>query len=106
MSVIDTSLLIERVNEGKIVNEDITFITLIEYPMITEYKKFSGDVIYPEKEDLDLALELQNKLRKKGRMKNASDLIIAAICINDNEELLTNDGDFDDIADVSDLKVT
>ena len=73
--------------------------------MLLEYERFSGKVLYPELDDLELALELQKRLKEKGRMKNASDLIIAATCINHNENLLTSDSDFDDIATVSDLEV-
>ena len=105
MSIIDTSLLIDVVSGGKSVHENISFITVIEYPMILEYEKFYGKIFYPDEKDFILALELQRKLRKVGRMKNASDLIIAAMCINNKEGLMTNDSDFDDIADVSDLKI-
>lgn len=38
-------------------------------------------------------------------MKGSSDLIIAAVCINAGEPLLTLDEDFDEIRKVSDLKV-
>ena len=57
-------------------------------------------------EDLNFAVELQNKLRKIGRMKGSADLIIAAVCINKDEPLLTSDSDFDDIQRVSDLKLS
>ena len=42
---------------------------------------------------------------KSGRPKPFSDLLIAAICINRNEELITNDEDFKDIANISNLKL-
>lgn len=106
MSVIDTTLVIERVSEGKAIRENATIITVIEYPMILEYKYFYGKIFYPEEEDLNFAVELQNKLREIGRMKGAADLIIAAICINKDEPLLTNDSDFDDIQSVSGLKLS
>lgn len=38
-------------------------------------------------------------------MKGASDLVIAATCINYGESLLTLDSDFEEISKVSDLKV-
>ena len=103
MVIIDTSLLMERVGDGKIINEAVTFITVIEYPMILEYGKFHGKIFYPDMQDFILALKIQGKLRKVGRMKGASDLVIAAICINNNERLSTIDDDFNDIADVSNL---
>lgn len=104
MSIIDTSILIDKVSEGKIVSDNITVITLIEYPMILEYKNFSGKVFYPDEKDFNLSPELQQGLRKEGRMKGASDLI-AAICINNNEKLLTSDRDFDDLSKISKLKL-
>ena len=74
MNIIDTSLAIDRVAEGKAIREDITVITAMEYPLILEYKNFYGRIIYPEKEDLDLAVELQSKLGKRGAMKGAETL--------------------------------
>ncbi len=106
MTVIDTNLVLERVSEGKAIHENTTIITVIEYPMILEYKYFYGKIFYPEAGDLNFAVELQNKLRKIGRMKGSADLIIAAICINKDEPLSTNDSDFDDIQSVSDLKLS
>jgi len=38
-------------------------------------------------------------------MKGAADLVIAATCINNDAELVTNDGDFKDVAGVSDLRI-
>ena len=106
MTVIDTNLVLEKVSEGKAIREDTTIITVIEYPMLLEYKYFYGRILYPEAEDLNFAVELQDKLRKIGRMKGSADLIIAAICINKGEPLLTNDSDFDDIQSVSDLELS
>ena len=54
---------------------------------------------------MDLAIELQMKLRAKGKPKPFSDLLIAAICINRDEELVTKDTDFEDIAEVSVLRL-
>jgi hypothetical protein len=105
MSIIDTSILIERVGDGKAVSENISAITLIEYPMISGYGRFSGKIFYPDKADFDLALELQERPREEGRMKGAADLIIAATCINNNEKLIANDSDFVDISRVSKLKL-
>ena len=45
-------------------------------------------------------------VRKIGKPKPFSDLLIAAMCINRGEELLTGDMDFKDIERVSELKVT
>jgi len=56
-------------------------------------------------EDYELAYKLQLKLMKAGKPKPFSDLLIAAICINRNEELIINDEDFKDIANISNLKL-
>ncbi len=52
-----------------------------------------------------MAIELQRRLRKVGKTKPFADLLIALICINRKEELITKDRDFLDIAEVSNLKV-
>ncbi len=105
MNVIDTSLLIERISEGKPIDEDVCMISVIEHPTLLEYARFHGDVLYPDLEDFELALDIQRKLRERGRMKGASDIIIAATCINSGESLLTGDSDFEEISKVSNLKV-
>lgn len=105
MAVIDTSLLIERMNEGKKIDEKICIISVVEHPTILEYAKFQGKVLYPDLTDFELALDLQRRLRRIGKMKGASDLIIAATCMNAGESLLTSDQDFEEISNVSDLKV-
>jgi predicted nucleic acid-binding protein len=105
MSIIDTSLAIDRIAEEKAIEENITIVTAIEYPVILEYKGFTGKVIYADKNDLDLALKLQFRLRERGTMKGAADLIISAIAINKGEALLTADNDFSDISEVSNLRL-
>jgi hypothetical protein len=105
MNVIDTSLLTERIKEGKPIHEDIILISLIEYPTLLEYSGFHGKTIEPELVDLKFAHELQKRLAARGRMKGAADLIIAATCIHLGAKLLTRDRDFEDIRKVSDLNV-
>ncbi len=73
--------------------------------MLLEYAGFHGTILYPDLQDLQLALELQNKLKEIGHMNGASDLIIAATCTNYGETLLTLDHDFEEISKVSRLKV-
>lgn len=43
---------------------------------------------------------------KNGKPKAFSDLVIASISINRAEELVTKDRDFEDISEISDLKLT
>ena len=70
-----------------------------------DYKKFYGKVLIIERADVLLAIELQKRLRMVGKLKCFADLLIASICINRNEELITRDEDFLDIEKVSNLKV-
>ncbi len=70
-----------------------------------EYQKFFGKVIVIERKDILLSIELQRRLRAIGKPKPFADILIASICINRNEELITKDKDFLDIAKVSKLKV-
>jgi predicted nucleic acid-binding protein len=106
LTIVDTSLLIERISEGKPIDEKVSMISVIEHPMVLDYSLFHGKVLYPDLRDFELAVELQRKLRAKGMMKGSSDLIIAASCINNHERLLTLDRDFEEISKISGLKVT
>ncbi len=87
------------------IDEAVTIVTIAEFPSLLEYSKLEGSVVYPTRSDLDLAVELQLKLKNKGRLKPFSDLLIAAMCINRNEELVTRDTNFNEIAEISKLKV-
>jgi len=66
----------------------------VEYPPIMEYQKFFGKVIAIERKDILLSIELQRRLRAIGKPKPFADLLIASICINRNEELITKDKRF------------
>lgn len=105
MSIIDTSLVIERIKVNEQIDESICMVTAVEYPPVLEYSRFNGKVLSPDLSELRLAVLLQKDLRRIGRAKNAADLIIAATCINHNEGLLTIDSDFEDIAKVSELQI-
>lgn len=103
--IIDTSLVINRIRRRKIIEESITIITLIEYPPIIEYAGFNGDIIFPTMKDYFTAYDIQRRLMQKGRMKGFADILIASIAINNGEELMTDDEDFRDIAEISSLKL-
>ena len=92
--ILDTSVVIDRVKRGKEITENITSITLIEYPPIASYKKFFGNVYFVSEEDQILAVSLQIRLRKIGMPMSASDLLIAAVCIRTGELFMTYDEDF------------
>lgn len=98
-------MVIARIKERRKIDEDLTVVTLAEFPPLLEYKKLYGNVIYPRRGDFDSTVETQQKLRNIGKPKPFSDLLITAICVNRNQELLTKDKDFQDIAQVSNLKV-
>ena len=51
-------------------------------------------ILFPDVADFMLAHKTQNKLVKLGKAKAFADLLIASICINRNEELITRDEDF------------
>ncbi len=103
--IIDTNIVIERFKAKEEIHENITIITAMEFPPILSYAKFYGTVYTIRPEDQVLAIKIQRKLRIIGKPKSVPDLLIASICINRNEELLTKDKDFLDIARVSKLKV-
>ncbi|AEA13004.1 putative nucleic acid-binding protein, containing PIN domain protein [Thermoproteus uzoniensis 768-20] len=65
--ILDTSAVIERVRARRPVTEDITAVTLVEYPKIVYYKHFSGGVIFPIYEDYMVAHRLQLALIGLGR---------------------------------------
>jgi len=105
MVVLDTNMVIERVKKREKISENITAVTFVEYPKIVYYKKFRGKIVFPTTYDFILAHKIQEELMRIGKPKSFADLLIASICVNRNEELITKDTDFSDIAKVSNLKV-
>ncbi len=105
MVILDTSIVIERVRRKEEISEGITIVTVVEFPRVLEYKGFRGTIYFPEPEDFWLAYDIQRKLCKVGKAKSFADLLIAAICIREDDVLITKDRDFADIAEVSQLKV-
>ena len=47
------------------IDEMVTVVTIVEFPSVLEYAKFQGSIIYPTRNDMDLAVELQLKLKKQ-----------------------------------------
>lgn len=92
--ILDTSIVIEKVKKKEEINENITSITLIEYPPIKDYEKFKGKIYFINEKDQIQAIIIQTKLRELGHPTSVGDLLIASICINRNEILLTKDKDF------------
>ena len=75
MTILDTSIVIDRVKSRKPINEDITVVTLVEYPKIVYYKYFYGGVVFPIRQDFILAYKLQLELFKLGKPQAFSDLL-------------------------------
>ncbi|BAD84365.1 predicted nucleic acid-binding protein, containing PIN domain [Thermococcus kodakarensis KOD1] len=105
MVVLDTNVVIEKVRKGEEISENITGVTFVEFPRIVRYSKFRGDVLFPVLDDFILAHKLQEKLLERGTPRGFADLLIAAICVNRGEELITHDSDFLEIAQVSNLRL-
>jgi len=103
--IVDTNIAIDKFKKKEDIHENITIITAIEFPPILSYDGFHGTVYTIKPEDQVLAIRLQRLLRQIGKPKSVPDILIASICINRNEELITKDKDFLDIARVSSLKV-
>jgi len=74
----------------------------VEFPPVLKYSKFSGRVIYPMQRDYETAYQLQKNLGRLGDLnpKPFSDLLIASMCLNREEELITSDEDFRDISNI------
>ncbi len=94
MTILDTSIVIERVRDKKPISEDITAVTFVEYPRIIFYKYFYGGIIFPIRDDFILAHKIQLELLRAGRQQAFADLLVASIAVNRNEELVTRDRDF------------
>ncbi|MEM2587935.1 MAG: type II toxin-antitoxin system VapC family toxin [Candidatus Bathyarchaeia archaeon] len=101
MTILDTSVAVERAKSRRPINEDITAVTLVEFPRIVYYKLFSGRVIFPIRHDFMLAHRLQLGLLELGKPQALSDLLVASIAINREEELITRDQDLEVISNVA-----
>ncbi|MDK2372678.1 MAG: DNA-binding protein [Candidatus Korarchaeota archaeon] len=98
--ILDTSSVILRVSRGREVEGNITSITLIEYPPVRLYGKFRGKIYFLTEADQLRAASLQERMRSLGKPMSAADLLVAAVCLNRDEELLTTDEDFLSILEI------
>ena len=105
MVVLDTGVVLDRVRLGQEIPENVSIVSVIEWPPLLKYAKFSGRVYYPRLDDFRVAYEIHERLYREGKMKGFADLLISAICVNRNEKLVTKDSDFNDLAEASDLEV-
>ena len=92
VTILDTCVAIGR-KEGL-----ITAITAIEYPTAV---RFDFDILWPDNEDLQKAIELAASLYAIGKPVPASDLIIASMAIRRELDLLTMDKHFGYIKEVA-----
>lgn len=101
MTLLDTSVAVDRAKSRIPINEDITAVTLVEFPRIIYYKLFKGKVTFPIRHDFILAHKLQLGLLEVGKPQAFSDLLVASIAINRDEELVTRDQDLEIISSVA-----
>ncbi len=94
----DTNKLIDAYKNSKNLEGYTTIMNLVEFPKALE---FNLEVIYPSKEDYDLALTISTQLLKNGKPIPAVDTVIAATCINNKLKLTTKDKNFLNIKEIS-----
>ena len=94
MTILDTNVVVERVKRKEKIEEDITALTLVEFPKVVSYERFYGNIVYPEEEDFELASKVQLELLNRGKPQDPVDVLIASIAVNLNEDLMTYDEDF------------
>ncbi len=76
MTVLDTSIIIKRSKQQRAINENITEVSVVEYPPILDYGKFEGQILLIGRRDMLLAVKIQRNLRKMGKPKGFADLLI------------------------------
>jgi len=74
-----------------------TIFSIVEYPKSISYDL---EVLWPEKEDFILAIELMSVLFERGKPIPAIDVLIASMCLNRKLELKTGDKHFSNIKDI------
>jgi len=73
MTTIDTHIVIEKYRKGEEIRENITEITLIEFPPILAYRLFRGKIHVLERKEVLPAIELQRRLRASGISSRQTD---------------------------------
>jgi len=95
----DTSALISACKRGsKGLRGYTTALNVVEYPPSLALGGLR--VIYPTREDYEVAIRLQIRLRRIGRAVGAIDLLVASVAVRRNLEVVTSDRDFEAIAEV------
>jgi len=93
----DTSALIEAYRQGKNPRGYTTVLNLVEFPKALDFKL---KVLYPSKDDYNLALKISLELLKIGKPLPAVDVVVAAVALNNNLKLITGDRHFESIREV------
>ncbi len=106
MAILDTDVAVEMARRGRAIVDNVTEVTVAEYPAILRYRLFRGKVYLARRVDWRLAVELQSKLIRLGRPKKLQELLVAAIAINRGERLLSRNKGLADIVKVAGLKLT
>ena len=88
----DTNVLIEVVKSGKKLNGYTTVLNIVEFPRGLE---LGLTVITPTLEDYLLAIKISQAMVKKGTPIPAVDAIVAAVAINRELTLFTEDRHFE-----------
>lgn len=85
--VLDASLLISGMHGLT------TIFSVVEFPPADKYCK----ILFPDREDFKIALDIAWKLRESGKTIGATDILNASICINRDLTLVASDRDYENI---------
>jgi len=88
----DTNVLIEAAKSGKALNGYTTVLNVVEFPRALE---LGLTVITPSLEDYLLAIKISQAMVRKGTPVPAVDAIVAAVAMNRELTLVTNDKHFE-----------
>ena len=88
----DTNVLIEAVKSRKKLEGYTTVLNVVEFPRALE---LNLTVITPSLEDYLLAIKISQAMVKKGTPVPAIDAIVAAVAMNRELTLVTNDKHFE-----------
>jgi len=95
----DTNILIYFWKKGeKDVRGNTTILNIIEFPKALLMKNLV--IIYPNPDDLNLALKISKDLMKKGTPVDCVNIILAAVALNRDLVIITKDKDFEFIKSV------
>ena len=68
----------------------------VETKILNEFLN-AFDVYYLDQKSVDISAQIYRQLKEKGKLINDSDILIAGMCISNNEELITIDREFERI---------